>query len=149
MKNAQVCCNLKEEYLEEETLLPHYWSVQVPQPRPSLFLQAHFGHWGAQGGLWHKEDSQHLATYEHTLEIQLSRSSQKSSVPVLLLLCADNLLTVSLQLPLSILEEVEEKGELFVPPSRALEAALCPCTALASPSASPSPGLLLVATIRG
>lgn len=90
-----------------------------------------------------------MAIHEPTLETQLYKSSQELSVSVLLLLCADNLLTVSLQLPLSILEEVEEKGEVFVSPSIALEAALSPCTALPSPSASPSPGLLLVATIRG
>lgn len=57
--------------------------------------------------------------------------------------------TVSLQLPLSILEEVEEKGEVFSSPSHALEDVLCPCMAFPSPSAIPPPGLLLVATIRG
>lgn len=57
--------------------------------------------------------------------------------------------TVSLQLPLSILEEVEEKGEVFSSPSYALEDVLCPCTAFPSPSAIPPPGLLPVATIRG
>ena len=56
--------------------------------------------------------------------------------------------TVSLQLPLSILEEVEEKGEVFSSPSHALEDVLCPCTAFPSPSAIPPLGLLLVATIR-
>lgn len=57
--------------------------------------------------------------------------------------------TVSLQLPLSIQEELEEKGEVFSSPSHALEDVLCPCTAFPSPSAIPPPGLLLVATIRG
>lgn len=57
--------------------------------------------------------------------------------------------TVSLQFPLSILEEMEEKGEVFSSPSHALEDVVCPCTAFPSPSAIPPPRLLLVATIRG
>ena len=57
--------------------------------------------------------------------------------------------TVPLQLPLSTLDEVEKKEEVFSSHSYALEDVLCPCTAFPSPSAIPSPGLLLVATIRG
>lgn len=85
---------------------------------------------GAKGPYFGEASSPHL-----TLLAQLSLSA---SGP-----------TVSLQLPLSILKEVEKKQEAFPSPGHALEDVLCPWTAFPSPSAMPPPGLLLVAIIRG